>query len=320
MKLQLNNPDIQEWNLLLEKQHLKSVFADEVFLSALAKQSSSTVKRFVVFKKDLPLLILSAFVKYKKIIQPHHFYFNFFWVKPDASAESISEALSFLLHELRKQYHKISLRLPVDFHDIRAFQYHGFQDTLKYTYIKDLSALSYNKNIERILAKNNPQNLFFEDLLLNQLWPQHQHDLQKFGFGQKQIQHYKTWFFSLESIGSLKTFAIKHQEQLICSIISLADHPQKKAYFMLISTADGFYEEGAPAYLYNFAFKQLQKAGFLFADLYGANIPSIAKFKSSFHPQLHSFHELSFSASKVNLARRLSAVKQIVKRTIRNLK
>ncbi len=320
MNLRFKEPDVDEWNLLLQKEHVKSVFASDVFLSALATQSSSIVKLFVVLKKDQPVLMLSAFARDKKIVQPHHFYFNFIWAKPDESTESINEALTFLIDNLKKHYCYINLRLPVDFHDIRAFQHHGFSYTLKFTYLKDLSALSYNENVSRILAKKSLQNLFFEDLPLTELWPQHQQDLLKFGFSQKKINQFKTYFFELEKIDSLKTFAIKLKDQLICSIISLADHPQKKAYFMLISTAAGFYKEGAPAQLYDYAFKKLQKSGFLFADLYGANIPSIAKFKAAFHPQLQSFHELAYSASKVKLSKSLSAVKQIIKRAIRNRK
>lgn len=288
--------DNNEWNNIRANLSESSVFGNTEFLSAFSDSYKIRYELSCIFYKDDPIILLAYFVKGNNIVIPHHYYFQYLWLKNQDSEESwiLLEGFSFLIKQLQKKYVNIDFRLPIDIKDVRPFIWNDFSVIIKYTYVKSLLNLGYHHNIKRILKKQNLNYSFKKNEDWPLVWEHHNKDFEAFGIRLRLRKKYLNYFEKMLRLGIIDTYNAYNNGVFISSIITITDKPGKKAYFPLIGTVDGHYKDGLAVKLYDYTLSELKSSGIDEVDLYGANMKSIARFKSKFNPELVQFYEVRY--------------------------
>lgn len=298
-----------EWDNTRTSLSEFGLFGSPEFLKAVANIYNIQYELCCVIYKGKPIIISAYFTDGRNIVTPNHYYYQYIWLKED-NKESwvLLEGLNFLIEELQKRYLKICLKLPVNFTDIRPFVWNNFSSVVRYTYVKNLSNLSYHENVRRILKKENSHFSFKTNEDWDLVWEHHDKDLKKFNIRKRISEKYLSYFRELKKDGNVETYNAYYNDVFVSSIIVLLDRVNKKAYLPLIGTVDGFYKEGLAIKIYDYTLSELSREGFCLVDFCGANIKSIARFKHKFNPTLESYYEVKYSKN--------AAVYQNIKKTL----
>ncbi len=305
-----------EWTELCNSIGNISVFGDPVYLDCFERAYHVKKKLIVILDKEQPCLLFSFFEKAREIVCPNQYFFQFLWEKEEKTSWRRLMVLEFMIAELKARYHSIHLRLSITMDDVRVFEWEGFKYNLKYTYIKRLDNLTYHQNLKRILVKSNSYR-FATNIDWEDVWSKHDADMKSFQFSSEFISKTISCFRKLQYGQFVKTYNIYQQGKLLSSIIAVVDKAQRKAYFPLIGKID-LSHSGAAVYLYDYVFSELKNDGFLYVDLYGANMKSIARFKHKFDSELVSFFEVKYNRRTASLAKSITKLKQLVKKVVRS--
>lgn len=287
--------DISKWYEINKKSGM-GVFGGEDFLYTTAQIFQYNVVFCLILFNEKPVLSVPLFTKNKKVVFPNHYFYQYIW-QSEIGKESwlILDAWDLLLKELQLRYNKIKIRLPVSVNDIRPFIWNEFKITAKFTYFKNLQDLNYHTNINRILKKESIGYSFKKNCNWEENWAFHYADLKKLGIRGVYLNDYIKYFKSFNKETKVQVFNAYYNDVFLTSIVSIIDENIKTAYFPLIGTAAGHYNSGLPTMLYNYAFSELKSEGMDGVDLFGANLKSIAKYKSKFLPNLEVFYEVCYS-------------------------
>ncbi|WP_207532164.1 hypothetical protein [Desertivirga arenae] len=287
-----------EWDDICATIGFYNVFRQQSFVSTYSNCYKLGVEYYIVRDKTKNYTLLGCFTKENTIVIPNYFMFNPFWVNRNLGNVSVNNSLKLLLEYLKKSFINITLRLPVDFDDIRPFLWQGFQSTLKYTYVKKVTRLDYHKNIRRILKKDSKAYTFsiieWNSEIEERLVP----ELLHIKFRKSSVPEVISSFRHLCQSGEMLIFAGFLDGVMVAFDLVLEDSYESKAYMFFISKSYNHYQSGFPAFLYDYVFKKMKERGIEKVDLYGANIPEIAMFKSKFNPELENFYEVNYSRNR----------------------
>lgn len=315
MGYQYQEIDINKWSEFTKEG--VGVFGSKDFLLATAEVYSFKLLFCLVTFKDTPALAISLFTKGSRVVSPNHYYYQFVWQGSEPTGSWIQQdAWDILLQNLKAKYTRINLRLPVSVTDGRPFTWNNFSIHIKYTYLKNLNDLTYHHNIQRILKKKQQQYSFKNNCDWDENWVLHQRDLEKFGIRKVYVDLYLKYFKTLKEEGLIRVFNAYDKDVFLTSIVAIVDKTAKTAYLPLIGTADGHYNAGLPSLLYDYALTELKDTGIERVDLCGANIQSIAKYKSKFLPDLVQFFEVSYSKKSVVIKTKFFEIKEIIGRIL----
>jgi hypothetical protein len=305
--------NIESWEDIIQDLKL-SIFYRTKFLNTTAKVFEANVDCYIFKKKEKILAVGAFYVKDKKIITPESFSFTALWFSPLLSDINYINCAEYLINSLKYSYSNITLKLTPEINDIRPFIWANFTIENKYTYIKK-DTLPAHYSIVKNLSKLPQEYYSFivnpiddTSLELNSKF------LRNLGFSKSLINYYRLLILSWDSIGIVKAFNLYKQNKLICSNIVIID--ESKIYTILLNNVSGE-DKYAHSYLYTEIIHWCKQNGILEIDFCGANLPSVAKFKSYFNADLVPYFVLSFSPSRVKMYRIIKYIKDRIKTSLR---
>lgn len=295
----------------LEVRSDASLFNSTVFLECIAKAYSREIRVYTVFDKEKPILSLPIFYKNKEAKLITHFFYQAIIKHQEFSERTFLNAWELIISSLKHDFNSIDLKLAPYAEDIRPFTWAGFGHKIYYTAGINLAEEpNYSENIRRSIKKALKAGLsiripsYSENITDTQLL-----DMQKNGLGAQELNKVRYWMKELAERNALVQFELLDAEQnSIGSSIYLYD--AKQAY--LIGVLGGREESGGQAYLYDQAFVYLKSKGIQYIDLLGANIPSIAVYKSKLGAEASQYCIVTYRKYKL-----LAFVQQFIKRSIK---
>lgn len=275
---------LEVWEVKIRKLKLP-IFFNVDFLKTTSKNFNVEVYCYS-FEKRGRLLALGAFyVKSKKIITPESFSFTALWFANELSDVAYLECADSLIQLLKDNFYKISLRLSSQINDVRPFIWSNFRIENKYTYIKrDYSEPHYSisKNLSKLPENHycfKVENIDPQSIEVNLKF------LKVLGFSNALCDFYKPLIIEWGKLGFVKAFNVYKQNELICSNIVIIDISENKIYTILLNNVSD-QEKYAHTYLYQSIINWAKENYITEIDLCGANLPSVAKFKSYFNAEL----------------------------------
>nr|WP_162143062.1 hypothetical protein [Pedobacter glucosidilyticus] len=257
---------------------------------------------FVFFRNDLPQVAFALFEKNNKIILPNFYpLYSGIWLNGSLEKLSLRDDFIKSISELKKIYKCIKISVPPDIQDLRAFIWNGFDVELRYTYLKNISAENYKRNVLKNYRKaNNEYDFeFIKSGLNDELWEGHVKQLSSIGFKNSNLISLRRWLIELEMVNLITTFRIGIKSKgYQGSGIVLLDKRWKNAGFLLSHVPKTEYVSLTNAFLHVQINNWLSDNKFESIDYLGANTKSIADFKSRFNPQLKSYFIVTISISR----------------------
>ena len=306
----------KQWEKKRGEVGFNAVFSNVNFINTYSHSFSSTPAFFQVVDVDKPCLLLAGFSKGRTLSFPTYYFFTPIWVNSDLSPILRNRAVETLLVFLKQRYFTINLRLPLGFKDIRPFIWQGFTSTLKFTYVKSLSELTYHENIKRILKKGNSDysvKVIPWTTEIEQFLPA---ELIHIQFRKSKVPSIVSSLKELCNLDLMVVFAGYYKDKLVACDLVLKDMNELKAYMFFISKSYGHYKSGFPAMMYDYVFKYFQEKGVNEVDMFGANIPEIALYKSKFTPELVDFFEVRYSFKRNIVEKNFKRVKSLIRRIL----
>jgi hypothetical protein len=258
------------------------------FLAKIAQAYQKEISVYTVLEHDKALLSVPILHRKRNASLATHFFYQAVIKHQPFSEHKFLEIWDHLLLRLKIDFDAIDLKLAPYAEDIRPLTWAGFGNKIYYTASIDLAhEPTYSENIRRSIKKALKAGLsirvhtYHEEIVKEQL-----KDMLKNGLSKKEPDSINYWMNALSESGALVVFELLNAEQQrIGSSIYLTDKNQ--AY--LISVMGGQEESGGQAYLYDQAFAYFKAKGIEQIDLLGANIPSIAIYKSKLGAKQQSY-------------------------------
>lgn len=287
-----------------------NIFSEWDFILKIEK-SSDTKANFYGFYCGNKLVAATCLPeKNKAIIHPIDFLYTPFAIDTTINPNVINESVQHGLESLKSKYSSIILKLSPEITDIRAFNWAGFDTEVRYTYLQDLTELTYQESVHKKIKKaiNNSITFSFgdkksESIALNLI------KLAEFGIAPESIKTTEK-FISLLTEKELQNYNAFKEQKLISSNLILRDNKSKMAYTVLLASDKSYQNLGTDVALYDYFFKMLATDGIEKVDLCGANMKSIATFKSSFNPKLSPYFVVRYDKP---IRKILKTVKKIIK-------
>lgn len=291
-----------------------------VFIEAFQSLTSTEAIFYLYQDKEQILISYVAFVKNRRIVHPFYFFYSSLWVGSGLSDAKYGECLTHFMSELKRYYRAIVIKLPVEITDIRPFIWNSFSIAHHYTYVKDLSNLSYHhttkKNINK--CKLVGYSCSVDDLNSHTL-NLNLHILSDLGFfGKGQIETIGKLLTLASEAGYLKSFNCYKDAALVASNLILMDPDYKIAYTILLNKVERKLKDDVHSLLHDFFFNELLAQGYEKVDLMGADIQRIAEFKSRFNATLTPHFVVNYRQSQAMFNRWILKLKYRVKRLIYN--
>lgn len=264
------------------------LFNQMFFLNSVAKAYEKEISIYTVSEKDKALLSVPILHNKRNASLATHFFYQAIIKHQDFSEHKLLDIWEHLLGRLKIDFDAIDLKFAPYVEDIRALTWAGFGNKIYYTAILDLdSEPNYSENIRRSIKKALKAGLSIRTLTYSEeIIAEHVLDMRKNGLGSKEPSSINHWMKALSESGALLIFELLDANQhRIGSSIYLQD--KKQAY--LISVMGGQEKSGGQAYLYDQAFAYFKSKGIEQIDLLGANIPSIAIYKSKLGAKQQSY-------------------------------
>ena len=297
-----------------------SIYTNTKYMEITAKVMQARAVYYVFFRNDLPQVAFALFEKSKKIVLPG-FYPLYSGVWLNGSLEKLNLRKDFVesILKLKALYNSISICLPPDIQDVRAFIWNGFDVKLKYTYVKNLNVLNFKSDVLKNYRLALKDFNFFEEIFQNKDWVLFKNQLFKIGFSQKKIDKLKNWLFTLSDYSFIKVFSIKNKDMKLVGIgIILLNQAQRNTGFLLSYALKNEQQSEINSILYVGIHKWLIENGFYQFDYFGANTINIADFKSRFNPELKTYFVVSYSKfSLKNINNNLISFKNILHEALR---
>lgn len=303
---------IDVWKMEIGRLKLP-VFYDADFLTATSNVFNTRVDYYILKKKKNIVGLAAFHVKNRSIVTPESFTFSALWFSDQLGDVSFIESATSLIKTLKGNYTKVSIKLNPLIKDIRPFSWANFQIENKYTYLKKdakESHYSVSKNLSKL-----PENFYVfkvESMDRNSL-ESNLKFLKAIGFSTKICERYNCLLNNWDNLGILKAFNLYKENRLICSNIVILDKEDSKAYTILLNNASKE-EKYAHTYLYQSIIDWCEENDIREVDLCGANLPSVAKFKSYFNAELVGYFLLSYSPLQAQLINLKGQIKRHLKK------
>lgn len=307
--------DETHWKQIINANEC-SIFFNSQFLNAIANNFNYKL-HYLVFHENGKYLLSGAFYSYNRnIITPLAFTYASIQIE-DISDRKYIEVINSLCVYLKKEFRKISLRLPLDITDLRPFIWEGFRITNRYTYVKSVDDFFY-KSIEKnkLKVKLKAENAGFsfkveiatEDDIDRVLG-----SLKKLFIRRKTIKSHKDFLLNLGNTGVLIAFNAYLNAVLNCTSLVLIDKNLKKSYALLIQESDN---KLVHTFLYVKRLEWLQQNDFEKIDFCGANSKGLANFKSFFNPVLKPYYLVNYNPFSYKLLNIWNAFKLTTKKIL----
>ncbi len=302
----------------LSLQASEDLFHSLPFLENFAIAYRKNIKVFCVYTNERCILSLPVLHQGKDASLSTHFFYQAILVHEHFSERTFLQAWELLISELKLTFDAIDFKLPPFAIDIRPFTWAGFGQKSYYTAIIQLTeAILYSENVRRSIKKAEKAALQVRvNTLDEELLKQNIDDMLLHGLGASEPAAIQTWIHWAAKSGHCTMFELINAEgATIGSSIYLYD--TKQAY--LISVMGGEEQSGGQAYLYHKAFEHFKSLGLEKIDLLGANIPSIALYKSKLGASAESYSIVSYrkSFSRYFFSYHL---KKIIKKVLKSLR
>lgn len=273
-----------------------SLFHSLPFLENLAIAYRKNIQVFCVYKEEQCILSLPVLHQGRDASLTTHFFYQALLVHENFSERTFLQAWDLLIAELKVSFDAIDFKLPPFVLDIRPLTWAGFGQKSYYTATINLTEpIQYSENVRRSIKKAENAGLqvqvlaFDEDVLKQNIG-----DMLLHGLGTSEPVAIQTWMHAAVRMGQSSMFKLFNAKgAFIGSSIYL--HDSKQAY--LISVMGGEEQSGGQAFLYHSAFEHFKTLGLEKIDLLGANIPSIALYKSKLGSKTESYSIVSYRKS-----------------------
>ncbi len=266
------------------------------FLETIAIAYNKNIRVFCVYNKEQCLISLPVLHLGRNASLTTHFFYQAILVHESFSERTFLQAWELLISELKASFDAIDFKLPPYAEDIRPFTWAGFGQKTYYTATIDLKkVIPYSDNVKRSIKKAEKfglkvQKVDFDEAILEQ----NIYDMLVHGLGASEPLCIQTWMQAIAKTKQCCMFSLLNADgATIGSSIYL--HDSKRAY--LISVMGGEEQSGGQAYLYHSAFEYFISQGLEKIDLLGANIPSIALYKSKLGSITEGYNIVSYRKS-----------------------
>lgn len=311
--------DEQEWRAAISEKRVLMFNEQSEVVNAIANSFSLKPVYIVCYRKERLVLSLIVYTKNKKIVSPIHFFYTVFWIDKGINNDAkYVVVVNELIKSLISKYDKITLRLPIEMKDVRPFIWNNFSISNNYTYIKQLDNLNYHPVTRRNIEKCTTLDYrFTEEQLSNENLNKNLAFFFKLGtYPTKKINTIRTLINELAKTSYLKNYCLYFNDVIIASYIVFSDELNKVAYMVMVSQSSKNFKDNAHSFFYHSIFVELQKKGYQCIDLMGANILSIADFKSRFNPTLTQRFVVHYDRKSVALKASFKSVKDLAKRVV----
>lgn len=260
-------------------------------------------KYLIYFVKKKPIFTFIAYTTGAKIVRPIHFFYSAFWFNTKFSEAAYINNLTVFISELKGCYNSISISLPIDIKDVRPFIWSDFSIKNRFTYIKSVNDLRYEKDARQNVSSDKQHFCFKSEELSGDILKL---NLQLFYnlkvYPQHKISQIKDLFVGMANKGFLRCYSAYDNGQLIASHILFFDIVDKKVYAVVRNkVALQFNINELHSKLYHNLFLHLREEGYQAIDLLGGNILNVSLFKSRFRPELATHFVVSYSKNAATL-------------------
>lgn len=293
------------------------LFNSPEFVDLISSTYHKKLTWYVVYDSTVELVSFPILHSGRDASLTTHFFYQAIRLSDKFSEEYFQKSWSELIQELKNDFDSIDIKFAPYVEDISPFTYKGFEYIKRKTSVVDLLDFpKYSENVKRSLKKANAHQLLVHTHINNsEIISEQVKDMLKYGLGKKHADKFPIWFNGLLNAGSAIIFELKENNARIGSSLYLFDKEQ--AY--LIATMGGTEESGGQAYLYDQAFRYFRELGLKRVDLLGANIPSVAMYKSKLGGEIQEYFQVSYRKYKT-LSRISSILKALAKRMLKSIR
>lgn len=295
----------------------KEIYFDLTFIEITANVNNLDSIFYIFYdNKNHPVVAFVLYKNGKKIVIPKQYlFYNGIWTKHSLKIKRGRDYLYESLNKLKDIYSEINLFLPIHFTDIRPFIWNDFKINLRYTYVKLCQDQDYEKDALINYKKASELGLSFENNSnYNIDWEIYESQLKSFDISILKIKRLKKWIEGLQTENMIFHFNVNQGTKVIGSGILLNDKSRQKAYFLLRHIPKNEIQKAVNSYLYIEILKYLNSINYETLNYLGANLRSIAEFKSRFKPTLMPNYMVSFKKNTFNF----EAIKSHLKKKIVN--
>lgn len=293
------------------------LFNSPEFVDIISSTYHKTLTWYVVYDSAIELISFPILHSGRNASLTTHFFYQAIRLSDKFSEEYFQQSWSELIQELKSDFTSIDVKFAPYVVDISPFINKGFEYIKRKTSVVDLIDFpKYSENVKRSLKKAHTHQLIVHSHTRNSdIISEQVNDMLKYGLGKRHAEKFFVWFDSLLNAGSAIIFELVQNNQRIGSSLYLFDKEQ--AY--LIATMGGKEESGGQAYLYDQAFRYFKDLGLKRADLLGANIPTVAIYKSKLGGEIQEYYQISYRKYKT-LSRISSILKALAKRMLKSIR
>jgi hypothetical protein len=307
--------DYQSWSEIVEINNF-SIFFNLEYLKSIELSYRVSLKFYVGITNDKLHFATAIFHQNKKVVIPEYFSINPYWIDKDLSEVSQLTLQKDFLRILIFEFKNIVIKFNTDILDLRPFKWAGFDVELKYTYQKSTVEKVFEKNIHRHYKKATEKfNLISEICSVNQInWESHQSLFKTFYLNENKIENIYKWLKILDLKDLLLSMnVLDDKKKIVGSVIILLDKITSTGYLLFIESSKSSIQSEINAFLYIEVQKQLLIQNIKIFDYLGANIPSIANYKSRFNPELKPYYIVKYKKKYFDF---LTILKAFLKRNI----
>ena len=304
--------EFEKWSKIVEEKSQFSIFFKPEYLKSIELCFKLNIKLYALLDKGNVQFVAAVFCKNRNIVLPEYFSINPYWIDSELSEANQIAIQKEFIQILKSEFRNIVIKFNTDVHDLRPFKWTGFDVELKYTYQKNTFEDVYEKNVSRHYKKAiEKYKLTAQPCAIDLLnWKSHQVLFKTFYLTQSRVSNIYKWLNILEEKGLLFTMNILDDKRLIVgSVVILIDKIKSIGYLLFLESSNNIQSE-INAFLYIEVQKYLLKNGIHVFDYLGANIPSIANYKSRFNPVLKPYYIVTFKKKYFNF----QPLKNIIKK------
>ncbi|MCF8284432.1 MAG: hypothetical protein K9I48_05600 [Sphingobacteriales bacterium] len=274
-----------------------SLFNRPDFIHTIALAYQKQITWYVVSDKDAVLFSIPIYHSGRDASLVTHFFYQAIIIHQEFPEIKLLESWKELIVVLKSDFDHIEFKFAPYVKDIRPFLWADFEHSTRYTSIVYLATFpNYSENVTRSLKKAHKHNLSVNNLTFDQETVSMQIlDMKKYGLGPKHAKRFNSWFSSLSELQNTRVFQLVDEESSIIGS-SLFLYDKHSAY--LVATMGGKDSSGGQAYLYDQAFNYFKELGISEVDLLGANIPSVALYKSKLGGVVEPYFMVSYHKHK----------------------
>lgn len=306
----------QQW---LERYNTptSSLFNTPDFINVISTTYQKSLTWYVVLDKNELLFSVPIYFKNRNAELITHFFYQAILINTQFSEQQFSTSWRILIQQLKNDFDAIDFKFAPYVEDVSPLLLGGFEQVTRKTSVIDLQNFpNYSENVIRSLKKAAKHSLalnvyeYNEEIIAEQVL-----DMMKYGLAKKHALYFKDWFKQCAQQSSAIVFELIENDVRIGSSLYLYD--KSSAY--LIATMGGNVESGGQAYLYDQAFVHFKVMELKEVDLLGANIPSVALYKSKLGAELRSYQILSYRKYKIS-SKILAYLKIIAKKMLKSIR